>query len=164
MKSNMNKFKPAILIFTVVIVAIQSCSESSTDNDHPAKEAPTDLLTTNSITLKIGETFSIKLGQNGSIGLSNCWINQTKCRNVKIYDSYYVSSQKEKEGCEGCGGHVYWNFKAISEGVDTIKVKSCPTGRKQKSCEEFQEDSSSYKDMIKYTSKVDRAIVVRVVK
>lgn len=117
----------------------------------------------NNITLKVGETFKIELGENASIGFSNCWINSQKCSSVIDVKKWYLSSKEEKEGCEGCGGNVYWEFKAVMIGVDTIKIKSCPTGRKQKKCSSFQEDSIYYKEDIKYSPKYNRAIIVRVV-
>jgi predicted secreted protein len=120
-------------------------------------------LEVDNITLQIGDTFTIKLHQNGSIGGSNCWINEGKCESVKEHRKWYVSSLKEKQGCEGCGGNDYWSFEATTLGVDTIKIKNCPTGRKQKSCSSFQEDSIYYKEDIKYSPKFNRAIIVRVV-
>ncbi len=76
----------------------------------------------------------------------------------------YVSSQREKDGCKGCSGKEYWNFKANNIGVDTIKIKSCPTGREHKTCAHFQEDSTSYNEMTEYTLEVDRKIIVTVIK
>lgn len=122
-----------------------------------------NILQKNRITLKVGETFKIELGENASIGFSNCWINSQKCSSVIDVKKWYVCSKEEKEGCKGCGGTVYWKFKAVMIGVDTIKIKSCPTGRKQKKCSSFQEDSIYYKEDIKYSLKYNRAIIVRVV-
>jgi predicted secreted protein len=117
------------------------------------------------ITLHIGETFNIKLNVNGSIGSSPCWINEGKCHSVKEDLSWYVMSSKEKKRCIGCGRTIYWAFKAVTLGTDTIKIKQCPTGRMQKSCSAFQEDSLAYKEDLKYAPrKYDKAIIVRVVR
>lgn len=117
------------------------------------------------ITLHTGETFTIKLNENASIGSSHCWINEGKCHSVKEDHSWYVSSPEEKKGCMGCGGTGYWKFKAVTQGTDTIKIKYCPTGRKQKNCGAFQEDSLAYKEDLKFAPrKYDKAIIVHVVR
>lgn len=153
----------AILLFSVI--GIDSCTESATKQNKSKNENPIDLLTSNKIVLKKDKTFSIKLGENGSIGFSNCWINQVECQNIEFKSHYYVSSPEEKEGCIGCGGYVFWKFKAVKIGIDTIKITYCPTGIEQKSCSNFQQDSSSYKELVKnIKKKVDRLIVVRIIK
>lgn len=158
----MNRFSNSILL--VALIGIQSCTESSKKNENQHEKIPVDLLTENHITLKKNETFSIQLSENGSIGLSNCWINQLQCQNVEFQNSFYVSGEKEKNGCIGCGGSVFWKFKAINEGIDTIKFKKCPTGPEHKSCLAFQQDSSSYKNLIRYTSSIDKSIIVKISK
>ncbi len=158
----MTVFKVCISI--TLLIAFSSCSDvhKKPKEQVETESIPEDLLIGDKIALKVGGTFTIQLWQNSSIGLSNCWINQTKSTHLKLWKSHYVSSQKEKDGCIGCGGTEYWQFKALRVGEDTIKIKKCPTGIEQKSCDHFQEDSASYKDMQRYTSKVGRMIIVTI--
>ncbi len=91
--------------------------------------------------LKIGDTFHIKIPVNGSTGYSNCWINQTKCNNVKLISENYHSSFSEIFGFKGSESTVSLTFEAIQNGMDTIKIASCPTGIEGKNCNEFYDDS-----------------------
>lgn len=150
-----------VIIYCMTIL-FASCTSAS-NNPIVDKENEIKLLKANKITLQIGDTFTLKLHQNGSIGGSNCWINERKCESIDEHRKWYVSSLKEKQGWAGCGGNDYWTFKAIKVGVDTLKIKNCPTGRKQKNCSSFQEDSIYYKQDIKYLVKYNRAIIIRVV-
>lgn len=149
-----------IFCCTILLVSCSSTPKNRISED----ENDIELLESDHITLQIGDTFTIKLPHNGSIGNSDCWINEGKCPSVKEQRLWYVSSPKEKEGCIGCGGSIYWTFKAVSKGTDTIKIKNCMTGRMQKSCSAYQEDSLAYKEELKYAPrKYDKAIVVRVI-
>jgi predicted secreted protein len=151
-----------VKIFCLTFMLL-SCS-STPKNRIAEDENDIELLESDHITLQIGDTFTIKLSHNGSIGFSDCWINEGKCQSVKEQRLWYESSPKEKKGCIGCGGTIYWTFKAVTKGTDTIKIKNCPTGRRQKSCTAFQEDSLAYKEDLKYAPrKYDKAIVVRVI-
>ena len=148
------------LIFILLVFLVSSCVERTNENN----EIPKDLLIGDKVELRQGETFSIELGLNYSTGYSNCWINETKCDNVEIIEMRYVSSQREKDGCIGCSGKEYWNFKANNIGVDTIKIKMFFTEGKQRNCVHFQEDSLSYNEMTEHTPEVDRKIIVTVTK
>ena len=59
-----------------------------------------------------------------------------------------------------------FNVKSILyDGTNTIKIKNCPPGLKQKNCAGFQDDLLAYKEDLKYASrKYDKAIIVRVVR
>ncbi len=156
----MNKRTYFSVIIYCLIILVSSCTNVPVS---PEADSEIKILKVNNIKLQIGDTFTIKLPQNGSIGSSNCWINEEKCKSINEHRKWYLSSLKEKQGCEGCGGSDYWSFKAIKVGVDTIKIKNCPTGRKQKNCSSFQEDSIYYKEDPKYSPKFNRAIIVQVV-
>ena len=91
--------------------------------------------------LKIGDTFQIKIPVNGSTGYSNCWINQTKCNNVKLISENYHSSFSEIFGFKGSESTVSLTFEANQNGEDTIKIASCPTGIENKNCKEFADDA-----------------------
>ncbi len=157
----MSKRKFLYLISYCLTILVASCTNTS-NNPIVYHDKEIKILEEDKITLQIGDTFTIKLYQNASIGGSNCWINESKCKSVNQQRKSYVSSLEVKQGCEGCGGSEFWTFKAIKVGIDTIKIKNCPTGRKQKNCSSFQEDSISYLEDIKYSSKYDRAIIISV--
>jgi predicted secreted protein len=162
-----NMIKKITFFYSILFVAtiwMASCTSASKDSNLDAKN-DIQILETDNITLHKGETFTIKLNVNGSIGSGHCWINEGKCHSVKEDLSWYVMSSKEKKRCIGCGRTIYWTFKAVTQGTDTIKIKHCPTGRMQKSCSAFQEDSLAYKEDLKYAPrKYDKAIIVHVVR
>lgn len=163
MKQLINKSTLFYSLFFCWNIMLLSCT-STPKNRIAEDENDIELLESDHITLQIGDTFTIKLSHNGSIGFSNCWINEGKCPSVDEQRLWYVSSPEEKKGCIGCGGTIYWTFKAVTEGTDTIKIRNCPTGRSQKSCSAFQEDSIAYKEDLKYAPrKYDKSIVVRVI-
>jgi predicted secreted protein len=151
-------------ILFVATIWMASCTSASKHSKIDSKN-DIQILEKDNITLHKGETFTIKMDVNGSIGSSHCWINEGKCHSVKEDHKWYVGSPEEKKGCTGCKGTGYWTFKAVTQGTDTIKIKNCSTGRMQKSCSAFQEDSLAYKEDLKYAPrKYDKTIIVRVVR
>ena len=91
--------------------------------------------------ISIGDSFTIKVSENGSTGFSNCWINENNCQFVKLLDRQYQSSWVEKSGSIGSGGTVALTFVGTTIGTDTIKISDCPTGIMQKDCSYFVGDS-----------------------
>ncbi len=151
------------LILILLTFILASCTQTSSRCGHT--DIPRFiLLKENHITLQKGETFNISFDANGSAGFGICWINEFKCNTVNLAGRWYKSSEKEKQGYVGAGGTEYWTFKGKELGIDTIKIRNCPTGRKQKSCSAFQEDSIAYKEDLEFApQKYHRAIIVRVV-
>jgi len=88
--------------------------------------------------LKIGETFKIRLGSNGSTGYSNCWLNKATVKSVILIDKKYIA---DNPNLIGGGGEEILTFKSVAKGTDSIKYSSCPTGREQKMCETFSDGS-----------------------
>jgi predicted secreted protein len=150
------------LIFILLAVIIASCTPTLKKKKHSISPR-FKLLKENHITLHKGETFHISFDANPSIGYSICWINEYKCDNVSLAGHWYKGSIRAKQGYEGAGGTEFWTFRGKQPGIDTIKLRGCPTGRKQKSCSAFQEDSLSYTEDLKCAPKYHRAIIVRVV-
>lgn len=150
------------LIFILLAFILASCTQHVKKKKH-SNSPRFKLLKENHITLHKGETFNISFNANPSLGSGICWINEYKCNNVSLAGHWYKISAKAKQGYIGVGGTAYWTFKAKEPGIDTIKFRSCPTGKRQKSCSAFQEDSLSYKEDLKFAPKYHRAIVVRVV-
>ncbi len=150
------------LIFILLAFIIASCTPTLKKKKH-SNSPRFKLLKENHIILHKGETFNISFNANPSIGSAICWINEFKCDNVSLAGRWYKGSIRAKQGYEGAGGTEFWTFKGKQPGIDTIKLRSCPTGREQKSCSAFQEDSLSYKEDLKCAPKYHRAIIVRVV-
>jgi predicted secreted protein len=150
------------LVFILLAFILASCTQPVKKKKH-SNSPRFKLLKENHITLHKGETFNISFNANPSLGSGICWINEYKCNNVGLASRWYKISAKAKQGYIGVGGTAYWTFKAKEPGIDTIKFRSCPTGRAQKSCTAFQEDSLSYKEDLKFAPKYHRAIRVRVV-
>lgn len=71
-------------------------------------------------TIKVGETFELKLTDNPSTGYYWTWINEDTTRIVQLANKRYVSSTKEP--IPGAGGTLYLTFKGIKAGTDTIKL------------------------------------------
>ena len=91
------------------------------------------------ISCAVGETFKIELGENGSTGYSNCWINEQNFKHVKLIHTEYTPSLNAKLGYDGAGGTTTYIFNAVSKGTDTLKVAACPTAREGKVCSDFNE-------------------------
>jgi len=150
------------LLFTVFALILTSCTTSA-ENKKQSISPRFKLLTENQITLHKGETFHISFDANPSIGAAICWINEFKCNNVSLVGRWYKGSIRAEQGYEGAGGTEFWTFRGKQPGIDTIKLRGCPTGREQKCCSAFQEDSLSYIEDLKCAPKYHRAIIVRVV-
>lgn len=93
-------------------------------------------------TIRVGETVDIRLYENGSTGYINCWLNEKKCKYIKLISREYVSSLNEKLGYNGSGGIIKFTFIGTSVGLDTIKLSRCPTAIEHKNCEDFSDDST----------------------
>lgn len=150
------------LIFILIALILTACTTSAKKKKHSISQH-FKLLKENHKTLHKGETFHISFDANPSIGYSICWINKYKCDNVSLAGHWYKGSIRAKQGYDGAGGTEFWTFRGRQPGIDTIKLRGCPTGRKQKSCSAFQEDSLSYIEDLKCAPKYHRAIIVRVV-
>jgi len=85
----------------------------------------------------VGETFTIKLHENGSTGIVNCWLNESEFKIVQKLDESYEPGIRSILKCDGCGGIVTYRFKAIAVGYDTIKIAHCPVGPEGKDCEDY---------------------------
>jgi predicted secreted protein len=72
--------------------------------------------------LKIGDIFTIKLSENQTTTYRNHWINENKCHCVELLSKEYESSWPQ---LEGSGGTVMWTFRAMSKGIDTVKISKC---------------------------------------
>ncbi len=91
--------------------------------------------------LKVGETFKIRLYQNGSTGYENCWLNEMESQIVKrVYDEY-EPGLNSMLGAVGAGGTVIYTFKAISKGNQIIKMASCPVGPENKKCQDYSDNT-----------------------
>lgn len=104
--------------------------------------------------LEVGETITIKINSNSSTGYEQCWINENKCRAVKIVQQHY-SSIWEMFGGIGAGGTVALTFEAINAGQDTVKISDCPTLRMYKDCSYFSGDSLRLDDVDSMVSRFD---------
>jgi len=91
-------------------------------------------------TIKIGESVSVWLHENGSTGYANCWINKNRCNSVKLTSEEYRSSIMEKLGGIGAGGAEKFTFMGTKNGADTIKFNSFPIGPECKTCSDFVAD------------------------
>ncbi len=97
---------------------------------------------TDTFNLNVGETFEIKLYENGSTGYVNCWLNESESRIVKRVNEDYVPGINARLGAIGSGGIVTITFKAISTGRQTIKIANCPVGPEQKKCAEYTDKTT----------------------
>jgi predicted secreted protein len=93
------------------------------------------------IEVQLGETFEIKLHENGSTGHSNCWINQYNSKHIVLMQQEYRRSWSERLGAVGAGGAMVWTFKGIKPGADTVKISFCPTAIMRKDCKYFNSDT-----------------------
>lgn len=117
------------IILLGLVVLLFSC-------DHVYERGDSDVFT-----IKVGESFSIRLPENGSTGASNCWLNENKCTSTKLSSRRYESSDREKAGYDGAGGTTTLTFEGVSIGVDTIKIRVCLTAILRKPCSFFQDSS-----------------------
>lgn len=107
-----------------------------------------------SFRIKVGETFEIKLDENGSTGYTNCCLNESELKTVKMVKKEYKQSFHSKLGYEGSGGTIVMTFQGIAVGLETIKLANCPTGPEDKSC----------KDYTVSNTKADNEFLINVVK
>ncbi len=92
---------------------------------------------------KIGETFKVRLRENGSTGCINCWLNENQCKLVKKIDRSYEPSINARLGYEGAGGIITFTFEAAAAGHDTIKFANCFIGGDEE-CEDFTPQNTPY--------------------
>ena len=78
--------------------------------------------------LKTGESITVKIRQNGSIGYQNCWLNECHCKHIKLKKRDYKSSIHETLGYIGAGGTEHLTFTGTTIGTDTIKISIIPPG------------------------------------
>jgi predicted secreted protein len=131
-----------------------------------------DINNLSKLSIKKGEDFTIKIKQNGSTGYVNCWINERKCRSVKVIERNY-SRRWFSDLCDGCGGTISWTFSGFSKGIDTIKISYCLIGPLGVDCDYFSEDSirlstsdslvvSDFDFLLKKNKKADYSFIVEV--
>jgi hypothetical protein len=101
------------------------------------------------LTVVKGDDFEIEFTINPAIGLENCYFRSKKNK-VELLNK----NLKEIEiNCDGCPSKEIWKFKAISEGIDTLKFELCPTARESKSCENYFDLDSTDNYIIEVVSK-----------
>ncbi|MEL1245399.1 protease inhibitor I42 family protein [Flavobacterium sp. DGU11] len=98
------------------------------------------------LSVEVGDTFIIKLDENGSTGSGNCWLTNIKV--VKLKSAEFTSNSK----ADGAGGVTTYTFEAIAKGIDTLKVANCPLAHDNKKCSDYNEKNT----------KPDNVFVVRV--
>jgi hypothetical protein len=91
--------------------------------------------------INVGETIKVNIYVNGSTGYSNCWLNEKKSDCVAFIENKWWPSLPEMVGLIGAGSSETLVFKGIRTGIDTIKIGSCPTGREQRDCSWYTENS-----------------------
>ncbi|MGN6646059.1 MAG: protease inhibitor I42 family protein [Cytophaga sp.] len=90
---------------------------------------------------KVGETFKIRLYENGSTGYVNCWLNECQCKLVQQVKTDFIPSIYSRLGYDGAGGVKVLTFKAVSPGHGTIKFASCFIGGNEE-CEDFTPENT----------------------
>ena len=93
-------------------------------------------------TIKVGESFSVKLYENGSTGYIYCWLNEKNCNCLKLTSRQYEQSLNQKLGYIGSGGTIKFTFVATKVGIDTVKLTNCPTAVEHKNCADFSHNST----------------------
>jgi hypothetical protein len=91
-------------------------------------------------TIKVGESVDIRLFENGSTGSMNCWLNEKECNSIKLTSRQYERSLNQKLGYIGSGGTIKFTFVGSRVGLDTIKLRNCPTAVEHKSCADFSDN------------------------
>ena len=91
--------------------------------------------------VNVGESFKIKLYENGSTGYLQCWLNENKTYFEREKNDHQLRFAYQK-GCIGCGGIVIFNFKAMKKGIDTIKIANCPVGIERKKVSDYTDKNS----------------------
>lgn len=66
------------------------------------------------IEVKAGQEFHIKLDENPSTGYINCWLNEKNSFLLKKTKKEYVPSLNSRLGYVGSGGTIDFTFKACS--------------------------------------------------
>ena len=89
----------------------------------------------------IGQTFKIRLHENGSTGCINCWLNEHQCKLVQQVNTEFIPSINSRLGYEGAGGIIVVTFKAVTPGHDTIKFANCFVGGNEE-CKDFTPENT----------------------
>ncbi|WP_281233937.1 protease inhibitor I42 family protein [Flavobacterium gelatinilyticum] len=79
-----------------------------------------------SLRVKAGEEFSIKLYYNPSTGYRLYQINKNPAACVEKVKEAYEAGLQARLGYVGAGGILTLTFKAKTAGIDTLKLKSYP--------------------------------------
>lgn len=120
----------------IILFLIYICFFYFSYQSHIYKQGEDDKLI-----IKVGESFSITLCENSSTGYKNCWLNESNCECIRLTSKRYRDDFNQTLGDIGSGGTVRYSFVGIKVGVDTLRFRSCPTGREHKSCDDFLDDS-----------------------
>jgi predicted secreted protein len=131
------KKKRKILLFTIPFLLTASGVFYFFYPSHKYKASEND-----KFTIKIGESFDVRLYENGSTGYMNCWLNENKCNSIKLRSRQYENSLNQKLGYIGSDGTIKFTFIGTKVGIDTIKLSNCPTAVEHKSCDDFSENST----------------------
>jgi len=123
----MKKPQRFILIFVIAFAATFGISYYI---DHKDYYEPGE---NGAYTLNAGNTFAIKLNENGSTGSANCWLDTTPS-GLKLIAEKYEPGPGSTKGCEGCGGITTYTFKALKKGSYTLNVANCPLAYDGKEC------------------------------
>jgi predicted secreted protein len=135
------KIKPIrVIVFIVTLIITLAVLWYTDDKDHYKHGENANF------TVKVGDTFIIRLDENGSTGSANCWLTHSDV--VKLKSAEFVSNSK----ADGAGGVTTYTFEAIAKGIDTLKVASCPLAHDNKQCADYNERNT----------KPDNVFVVRV--
>ena len=75
-----------------------------------------------SITVKVGEAFTIKLQANHTTGYEWMLVEELENAIIEFVGKEYVT-KKAPRGMTGVGGHELWRFKAVRKGTMDLKMK-----------------------------------------
>ncbi len=116
-----------IVVFVVTLIITLAVLWYTDSKDHYERGE------NGSFNISVGDTFIIKLDENGSTGSANCWLTKMKSIKLKIHE--FVPNSK----ADGAGGVTAYTFEAIEKGTDTLKVANCPLAHDNKECSDYNE-------------------------
>lgn len=120
----MKKFLSISIFVFITVFALQSCDSQKTVLDN----VPNNKLD-KTYTVKVGETFEIKMASNPTTGFKWEQTSKIKPRIVKEVDSKYVEDDKSMS-IVGRGGTQIFTFLAKKEGILFMQYKYLKEGGK----------------------------------
>ncbi len=130
-------------VCSCVILVLFSCSENK-KTIPSIKEKPIEENLNYKIvkhfSVNLGDTIKIVQGSNASTGHQNCWLNSNSIDLVNLIDRIYGESPSD---CFGCGVKETFLFVAIKKGKGVIKISSCGTASKHKTCDDYNDSNTT---------------------